>query len=132
MEWKEYSYVLSQHNFRLNYYSFKFSCCSNTQFLITCILKVALPFLYLHTISLTVVGNKLDGPMLSTILRCLEKHFAPELALEYLEKLILLPRFNIAGSFLESSEKQGNPDQLILNTCCAGTFQFTWVSFMFF
>ncbi|PNF26637.1 hypothetical protein B7P43_G06822, partial [Cryptotermes secundus] len=54
----------------------------------------------------TVVGNKLDGPMLSTILHCLEKHFAPELALEYLEKLVLLPRFNIAGSFLESSEKQ--------------------------
>lgn len=54
----------------------------------------------------TVVGNKLDGPMLSTILHCLEKHFAPELAVEYLENLILLPRFNIVGSFLESSEKQ--------------------------
>jgi hypothetical protein len=64
--------------------------------------------------SLIVVGNKLDGPMLSTILLCLEKHFAPELALEYLENLILLPRFSIAWSFLESSEKQGNPGPLIL------------------
>jgi hypothetical protein len=63
--------------------------------------------------------------MLSTILHCLEKHFAPELALEYLENLILLPRFNIVGLFLESSEKEGNRDPLILNTCCAATFQFT-------
>lgn len=45
--------------------------------------------------------------MLSTILLCLEKHFALELVLEYLENLILLPRFNIVSLFLESSEKQG-------------------------
>jgi hypothetical protein len=45
--------------------------------------------------------------MLSTILFCLEKHFAPELVLEYLENLILLPRFSIVSLFLESSEKQG-------------------------
>jgi hypothetical protein len=83
--------------------------------------------IFTHSTCLIVVGNKLDGPMLSTILHCLEKHFAPELALKYLENLILLPRFNIVGSFLESSEKQGNPDPLILNTCCAATFQFTWI-----
>jgi hypothetical protein len=69
---------------------------------------------FTHCTSLTVVGNKLDGPMLSTILLCLEKHFAPELALEYLENLILLPRFSIVWSFMESSEKQGNTESFIL------------------
>jgi hypothetical protein len=30
-------------------------------------------------------------------------------------------------SFLESSEKQGNLDSLIFNTCCAATSGFTWI-----
>jgi hypothetical protein len=55
----------------------------------------------------TVLGNKVDGPMLSTILLCIEKYFTPELVLEYLEKLILLPRFTTVSLFLESSEMRG-------------------------
>ncbi|KAJ9583961.1 hypothetical protein L9F63_021694, partial [Diploptera punctata] len=54
----------------------------------------------------SVIGNKLDGPMLSKILQCLEKNFAPELVLEYLNNIIQLPRFNIAIMFLEAQEKQ--------------------------
>lgn len=73
------------------------------------ILKVAVPFLYFLTYCtpFTVLGNMLDGTILSTILLCLEKHFAPELVLEYLENIIMLPRFNIVSLFLKSSEKQG-------------------------
>lgn len=57
--------------------------------------------------SFPVLGNKLDGPMLSTILLCLEKYFSPELVLEYMENLILVPRFTTVSLFLPSSETKG-------------------------
>ena len=56
---------------------------------------------------IAVIGNKLDGPMLSTILMCLEKNFTPELTLEYLNTIVHLPRFNIVKMFLKEPEKQG-------------------------
>ncbi|XP_021942394.1 RNA polymerase II-associated protein 3 isoform X2 [Zootermopsis nevadensis] len=52
----------------------------------------------------SVLGNKLDGTMLSTILLCLQKHFTPELMLQYMENLILVPRFTTISLFLPSSE----------------------------
>ncbi|XP_069676526.1 RNA polymerase II-associated protein 3 isoform X2 [Periplaneta americana] len=54
----------------------------------------------------SVVGNKLDGSMLSTILICLEKHFNPEQVLDYLNHLVQVPRFSVVSMFLEPSEKQ--------------------------
>ncbi|PSN35297.1 hypothetical protein C0J52_20481 [Blattella germanica] len=55
---------------------------------------------------LSVIGNKLDGQMLSTMLICLDRHFTPELALEYLNNIIELPRFKIVQMFLEVAEKK--------------------------
>ncbi|XP_049842705.1 uncharacterized protein LOC126293499 isoform X1 [Schistocerca gregaria] len=56
----------------------------------------------------TVVGTKLDGQMLSLILRTLEKHFIdePEYLVQMLHHVALLPRFSIAWAFLDSIDKE--------------------------